>query len=138
MHHNARLLLHQFHYKPDKPNPFLCYGLLSCQAKVDVPACIDGSRLSYIFNNQSNLHIENFQGISDAINKGYTCGDEMGKVIVLPASHTRGRCYMIQNYHDSIAICRVYGPSDIFFTFTCNPKWTEIVNSFYKAEQKTF
>jgi hypothetical protein len=94
--------------------------------------------LSYILKNQSNLRTENFQGISDAVNKGYTYSDEMGKVIVLPASHTRGRRYMIQNYHNSIAICRVYRQSDFFFTFTCNPKWPEIVNSFYKTEQKPF
>jgi hypothetical protein len=43
---------------------------------------------------------------------------------------------MIQNYHDSIAICRVHGSPDFFFTFTCNPKWPEIINSFYKPEQK--
>jgi hypothetical protein len=60
----------------------------------------------------------------------------MEKVIVLPASHIRGRRYMIQNHHDSIAICRVYGPPDFFFTFTCNTKWHEIKNNFYKAEQK--
>ena len=33
---------------------------------------------------------------------------------------------MIQNYHDGIAICRVYGPPDLFITYTCNPKWPEI------------
>jgi hypothetical protein len=43
---------------------------------------------------------------------------------------------MIQNKHDSIAICRVFGPPDLFFTFTCNPKWPQIVNSFYCAVQK--
>jgi hypothetical protein len=43
---------------------------------------------------------------------------------------------MIQNYHDSIAICRAFEPLDFFFTFTCNSKWLEIVNSFYNAEQK--
>jgi hypothetical protein len=43
---------------------------------------------------------------------------------------------MIQNYHHSIAICRVFRPPDFFFTFTCNPKWPEIVNSFYDAELK--
>jgi hypothetical protein len=80
---------------------------------------------------------EHFQGISDAINRGCTRGDEMGKVIVLPASHIGERRYMIQNYHDSIAICRVHGPPDFFFTFTCNSKWSEIMNSFYKPEQKS-
>jgi hypothetical protein len=123
---------YQFHYKPDQPNPFLSYGVLSSQAKVDASACIDENRLSYILNNQKKLHTENFQGIADAISKG---GDEMGKVVVLPASHIGGMRYMIQNYHDSISICRVYGPPDFFFTCTCNTKWPEIKNIFYKAEQ---
>jgi hypothetical protein len=43
---------------------------------------------------------------------------------------------MIQNYHDSIAICGVFGPPDFFFTFTCNPNWPEIVNSYYTAAQR--
>jgi hypothetical protein len=33
---------------------------------------------------------------------------------------------MIQNYHDGMAICRVFGAPDLFITFTCNPKWDEI------------
>jgi hypothetical protein len=41
---------------------------------------------------------------------------------------------MIQSYHDGIVICRVFGPLDFFFTFTCNPKWPEIVNSFYNPD----
>jgi hypothetical protein len=43
---------------------------------------------------------------------------------------------MIQNYHDSIAIYRVFRPPYFFFTFTYNPKLPEIVKSFYKPEQK--
>jgi hypothetical protein len=42
---------YQFHHKPDQPNPFLSYGLLSSQAKVDAHACIDENRLCYILNN---------------------------------------------------------------------------------------
>jgi hypothetical protein len=43
---------------------------------------------------------------------------------------------MIQSYHDGIVICRVFGPLDFFFTFTCNPKWSEIINSFYNPDLK--
>jgi hypothetical protein len=43
---------------------------------------------------------------------------------------------MIQNYHDSIAICRVFGPPDFFFTFTCNPNRPEIANSYHDATQR--
>jgi hypothetical protein len=44
---------------------------------------------------------------------------------------------MIQKYHDSIAICRVFGPPDFFFMFTCNPIWPEIANSYHSAAQRT-
>ncbi|XP_031124265.1 uncharacterized protein LOC116026979 [Ipomoea triloba] len=33
---------------------------------------------------------------------------------------------MVQNYHDAMAICRWIGYSNLFITFTCNPKWPEI------------
>jgi hypothetical protein len=128
---------YQFHYKSGQPNPFLSYGTLSNQAKVDARACIDENRLAYILHNQDRLRVENLQGISDAVSKGCINGDEMGKAIVLPASHIGGRRYMIQNYHDSIAICRVHGPPDFFVTFTCNAKWPEIVESLYHSGQKT-
>jgi hypothetical protein len=36
---------YHFHYRPDQPNPFLSYGFLSSQAKVDAHACIDKNRL---------------------------------------------------------------------------------------------
>jgi len=36
---------------------------------------------------------------------------------------------MVQNYQDAMAICRFYGPSDLFITFTCNPKWQEVADT---------
>jgi hypothetical protein len=43
---------YQFHYRKNQPNPYLCYSLLSSQAKVDARACIDENRLNYVLNNQ--------------------------------------------------------------------------------------
>jgi hypothetical protein len=71
----------------------------------------------------------------DAISRECTSGNEMGKTIILPASHIGGRRYMIQNYHDSIAICRVHGPPDFFITFTCNANWPEIQESLFEPGQ---
>jgi hypothetical protein len=65
-----------------------------------------------VLQNQGNLCVESLQGIVDAVDKGCVDGGEIGKKTVLPASHTGGRRYMIQNYHDGIAICRVHGPPD--------------------------
>jgi hypothetical protein len=127
---------YMFHYKKNQPNPYLCYGALSSQAKVDACACIDENRLMYILDNQADIRMESIQGISDAVSKGSTEGSHMGKMTVLPASYTGGRRYMIQNYHDGIAICREYGPPDFFVTFTCNPKWLEIAEGIFEAGQK--
>ncbi|AQK51390.1 Retrotransposon-like protein [Zea mays] len=46
---------YQFHYKFGQPNPFLSYGTLSNQAKVDARACIDENRLTYILHNQDRF-----------------------------------------------------------------------------------
>jgi hypothetical protein len=127
---------YQFHYRKRQRNTFLCYGLLSSQAKVEARACIDQNRLWYIIQNQKNLRTKNLHGISDALSKGCINSEEIGKTIILPASHTGGRRYMIQNYHDSIAICRVHGPPDFFVTFTCNSKWPKISESLFESGQK--
>lgn len=56
---NARVKLtmqdyfrHAFHYRKTQANPFLCYGALSTQAKIDARACIDENKLWYIIQNQ--------------------------------------------------------------------------------------
>lgn len=127
---------YMFHYRKNQPNPYLCYGTLSSQAKVDARACVDENRLQYLMKHQDDIRMESFQGVSDAISKGYIHGSEMGKLTVLPASHTGGRRYMIQNYHGGTAICREYGPPDFFVTFTCNPKWPEIAEGILEPGQK--
>ncbi|XP_066361401.1 uncharacterized protein [Miscanthus floridulus] len=106
----------------NQPNPYLCYGLLSSQAKVDARAAIDESRLWYILDNQSDIRVENIQGISDAVDRGCVDGTQMGKMTVLPSSFTGGR--------------RVHGPPDFFVTFTCNAKWPEIAEGIIEPGQK--
>ncbi|KAL6633537.1 hypothetical protein ACP70R_026208 [Stipagrostis hirtigluma subsp. patula] len=129
---------YMFHYRKGQPNPYLCYGAASSQARVDARACIDESRLWFVIKNQARLRVETLQGIADAVSRGCVDGNEVGKRTVLPASHTGGRRYMIQNYHDAIAICRVYGPPDFFTTFTCNSKWPEISEALvYEPGQKS-
>jgi hypothetical protein len=126
---------YHMHYRPNQPNPFLCYGRLSKQAIVDARAMVDEDRLSYIARNQDKLRVEYLQGVYDAIEKGLTETNQIGKRTLLPSSHTGSKRYAIQNYHDGIAICRVYGPPDLFITFTCNPKWQEIVQTLRQGEQ---
>jgi len=58
-----RVTLHEFlkyhvHYRPNQPNPWLCYGRLSKQVVVDGRAMEDEDRLDYIVRNQSKLRAE--------------------------------------------------------------------------------
>uniref|UniRef100_I1NTA5 Helitron helicase-like domain-containing protein n=1 Tax=Oryza glaberrima TaxID=4538 RepID=I1NTA5_ORYGL len=83
------------------------------------------------------LRSETHQGISDAVARGDSDGKDVGTKVILPSSFTGGRRYMVQNYHDSMAICRSYGPPQIFSTFTCNSKWPEIIEAIrFEAGQK--
>lgn len=75
------------------------------------------------------MRAESVEGIVDAIDRGVTSGDSVGKHQVLPASFTGGRRYMVMNYQDAMAICRLYGSIDLFVTFTCNSKWQEIAET---------
>lgn len=44
----------------------------------------------------------------------------------MPPSFIGDPRYKIQNYQDSIAICRYYGHLDLFIIFICNAQWPEI------------
>ena len=46
---------------------------------------------------------------------------------MLPASFAGGSRDMARRYHDAMAIVRRFGRSDLFFTFTANPAWPEII-----------
>ena len=96
---------------------------------VDAYASVEENRLRYIVKNNKNLRSEVYKGIEDALLKGDVDGNNVGKKVILPASFTGSKRYMIQNYQDAMAICRFYGPPDLFITFTCNPKWQEIADA---------
>ena len=117
------------HYRLDQSNPYLCYALLSSQAVVDARASIDEARLWFILMNQDKLRSDHFQGIADAVGQGLVDGEAVGKRTVLPSSHTGGRRYFQENFQDALAVSRVHGCPDIFSTFTCNPKWSEITEA---------
>jgi hypothetical protein len=52
--------------------------------------------------------------------------DSVGSRVIVPPSFTGSRRYYVLNYQDTMTIYRVYGPPDLFVTFTCNTKWQEI------------
>lgn len=82
------LFKYHIHYRTGQPNPYLCYRRLSKQAVVDEHALEDEDQLRYIAKNQDKLRVKYLQGITDAIEKGTSQGDQIGKRVLLPSSHT--------------------------------------------------
>lgn len=104
-------------------------GKLFHQYLVDAFTSIEGMRLEYIKNNQSKIRTEVYQGVVDALHRGDRDASAVGKRIILPASFTSRPRYLLQNYQDAMAICKHYRCPELFITFTCNPKWPEIVEA---------
>lgn len=98
--------------------------------------CVDGymmmetQRLGWFIRNQPLLRTSNYKAIDDAIRSGVVEADDdagnVGKRLVLPSSFVGGPRYMVQNYQDTMAICKYVKYPELFITFTCNPKWPEI------------
>ncbi|XP_019200269.1 PREDICTED: uncharacterized protein LOC109193896 [Ipomoea nil] len=123
------------------PREFFCYRLQSRkevvstilhakrlfqQFVVDGYTMVESGRLIYIRTHQKSLRCESYSGLTDALTRGEINAATQGRRIILPSSFTGGARYMIQNYHDAMAICRWIGYPDLFITFTCNPKWPEV------------
>lgn len=111
---------------PDQGMLLLKSGHLSLQFWVDVYTCIEQNRLNWIRHNQGKLRTELYSGLQDAIERGDTRTEQVGKRIIVPSSFTGGRRNKAQYLQDAFAICCWAGYPDLFITFTCNAKWPEI------------
>ena len=94
---------------------------------VDAYTMIKSNRLRYIKKNQPKFRSSTREPIQNASNSGNNDLENQGKEVKIPASFTGGPRYMTNNYLDAMAICKHFGFPSLFITFTCNPKWPEIV-----------
>lgn len=117
----------RIHERDCEPSTIMCSKRLFQQFIVDAYTMIESARLAFIRMHQKQLRCEMYKGLHDALLRGETNASTQGKRIILPSSFTGGARYMIQNYQDAMAICKWAGYPDLFITFTCNPKWPEIV-----------
>jgi len=60
---------------------------------------------------------------------------ETGKFFVLPSSFAGGPQYMSALYQDAMTMVHHYGKPYLFLTFTCNPKWPEILNELMDGQK---
>ncbi|GJT34990.1 hypothetical protein Tco_0925409 [Tanacetum coccineum] len=64
--------------------------------------------------------------LNKSLEAGNSDASKIGNPIVLLSTYTGGMRYKMQNYLDTMALCKAFGYPDLFITFTCNPKWPEI------------
>ncbi|XP_050340249.1 uncharacterized protein LOC126766536 [Bactrocera neohumeralis] len=93
---------------------------------VDMYVKIETERLNFIRLNQAKLRSEEYMHLRDAI---CTEGDSknIGRLTILPATYTGSPRHLHEYAQDAMTYVRHYGRPELFITFTCNPKWTEII-----------
>lgn len=106
-------------------NHILKYRKLLNQYMVDMYAKIESERLLFLRMNQESLRSEQYVHLRDAVNTDGNIGD-IGKMVILPSTHTGSPGHMHEYAQDAMAFVRAYGRPDLFVTVTCNPKWVEI------------
>ncbi|CAG7874711.1 unnamed protein product [Brassica rapa] len=95
--------------RPNQGMTLIKGGRLLHQFIVDVYTAIEEDRLRWARNNQEILRAELYSNR-----------------FILPPSFTGGPRYLVEKYHDAMAICREFGNPDLFITMTANPNWSEI------------
>ncbi|KAL8134562.1 hypothetical protein AgCh_009544 [Apium graveolens] len=101
-------------------------GRLWQQYVVDAFTAMEQYKLEWIRDNQTTIRSDLYHNIQDALQKGDSNPENVGKAIILPASFTGSKRYMNQYFKDALAICRMLGHPSLFLTMTKNTKWPEI------------
>src|ERR1700749_2361487 len=105
------------------------------QYVVDAWASIEESELNWVRENQKKIRADLYDGLRDAMRGAEDIDmSNMGKRIVLPASHPGSSRHMYQLFQDSMAIARHCGKPDLFITMTANPNWPEIQDNLFTYE----
>lgn len=121
--------------RQNETNNILKCRQLFHQYVVDMYAKIETERLLYIRLNQNSLRSEEYVHLRDAIaNDGNVNANELGRMVILPATFTGSPRHMHEYAQDAMTYVRSYGRPDLFITFTCNPKWNEITELLLPAQ----
>ncbi|XP_017469499.1 PREDICTED: uncharacterized protein LOC108361401, partial [Rhagoletis zephyria] len=95
------------------------------QFAVDMYVKVETEHLAFIRFNQAKLRSEDYIHLRDAIHSDGNV-QNIGRLTILPSSYIGSPRHMHEYAQDAMTYVRNYGTPDLFITFTCNPKWTEI------------
>lgn len=117
----------------DSKNFLLKCRTLFSQFCVDSYAKIEAERLRYIRTHQSELRVEDYIHLRDAIESDGGVED-IGQQVILPSTFVGSPRHLHEYSQDAMSYCRLYGRPDLFITFTCNSSWTEISRDFMPSQ----
>ena len=103
------------------------------QFLTDMYVKIDSERVDYINNHQTELRVDSYEHLRDAINSDAQA-NEIGKPTCMPSSHVGCDRYMRQKVLDGLIYAVHHGPPDLFITVTCNPNWDEIKRELFPGQ----
>lgn len=113
----------------------LCRALFH-QYIVDMYVKIESERLLYIRLNQKKLRVDDYIHLRDAVINDNSF-DDIGQKVILPSTYIGGPRQMHEYTQDASTYVRHYGRPDLFITFTCNPKWTDIIKLLQSGQLPT-
>ena len=90
-------------------------------------AKVESERLLWYRMNQTLIRAETYKNLVDHVGGDGYGRTSAGRRIVLGPQFMGGPRNQQGRFHDAMAIVRDRGRPSFFITFTCNPKWAEIV-----------
>jgi hypothetical protein len=105
-------------------------GSLTSEFWCDVWAQVESQKLAFLRRpqQQSQIRASRFSSVADCLQNNGALHLE-GTPVRMPASFVGSASWYRALYHDAMALPAHFSRPDIFLTMTCNPRWSEIVNS---------
>lgn len=129
---------YHFMVRQNNFNTILKCRQLFQQYAVDMYAKVESERLTYIQTHQQELRSDSYIRLQDAMRQDANLhAQDIGKITILPSSFINSPRYLSQMIQDTFCYVRIMGKPDLFITFTCNPKWTEITSNMFLNQQAT-
>lgn len=104
-------------------------GKLFQQYLVDAWVRVEANDLWYHRCNQQNYRLAAEEAIRRVVVEHPEAAGRVGRPIILPSSFQRGPRGVQRRYLDTMTVIARHGKPDLFITFTCDPKWKEIIEN---------
>ena len=92
-------------------------------------------RYNWVEMNQRQLRIDLYKNVVDHVGSSDVTIQDIGRKVILPATHIGSPRDMLSRFHDAMAVIREKGKPSLFITMTCNPNWKEIQDQLLEGQK---